>query len=161
MRGEKHLRLRFYPRSRAVEFHKAWIEHCRQRDAYYELSVVEEGPPPQLAAGSARPALPVSATGNTGDSSVAPVPPALAGRVAPESSTQQHYLHSLSDVSGVAGDSAVDAEVAGTGKPSNSVENTRTCVEAVSSASDVGECLSAFPVPPAAPEENTDLNAKV
>ena len=28
----------FYPRRMAVDFHKGWLEHCRQRESYYSSS---------------------------------------------------------------------------------------------------------------------------
>ena len=43
----------FYPRRMAVDIHKAWLNHCQQREAYYALPVAELDLPPPLAAGSA------------------------------------------------------------------------------------------------------------
>ena len=101
----------FYPRRMAVDFHKAWMEHCRQREEYYALPAVGKDPPPQLAASSARPEIPSSGEGVQGTSSSTSLPPALAGEVVPESSAQQvpndtQYYDIASDAESTAGNYA-------------------------------------------------------
>ena len=67
----------------AVEFHKVWLDHCQQREAYYALPVVGEASSPPLAAGTALLEDPVRELGSSGDTGALSSSVLVAGPVRP------------------------------------------------------------------------------
>ena len=110
MRGAGHLRLGVLPAPHGGGVPQSLAGPLPAAGGILCIPVAEFDLPPMLAAGSAQPDDPVSATGESGDSSAASPPPAMVGGMTPESSASK---------------SSVLSDVVGNGSPNNSAENKK------------------------------------